>query len=58
MIYVYHGADTYSIKEALVEIRAGVGSPDLRDVNTTELTASEVTLPLLMNACSTVAVSG
>ena len=54
MIYVYHGADTYSIKEALVELRSGVGSPDLQDVNTTELTASEVTLPLLMNACSTV----
>ena len=54
MIYVYHGADTYSIKEALAELRAGVGSADLQDVNTTDLTASEVTLPLLMNACSTV----
>ena len=54
MIFIYYGPDSYTIKEAIAELREGVGSPDLQDPNITVLSAQEVTPDLLTNACATV----
>ena len=54
MIFIYHGTDSYSIKEAVAELRERIGSPDLHDSNMTVLSAQEVTPGLLANACATV----
>ena len=54
MIFIFHGADSYSMKEALEELRAQVGSPDLQDANTTVLPGEEVTPARLLATCATV----
>ena len=44
MIYVFHGEDDFSASEALGKLLDAVGTPDLRDSNTTRLDAAQFTI--------------
>lgn len=54
MIYLLHGEDDFSLYEALASIKDEVQPPDLRDVNTTTLDASEIRFDQLAATCDTV----
>ena len=54
MIHVLFGGDSYSIKEALGELRSALGPQDIWDANTTVLQAHEATPSLLVGLCATV----
>ena len=54
MIYVFHGADEFSIEEALRDLRASVGSPEVREANTSVFEGAAVTPGELMAAACAV----
>ncbi len=54
MIRVLFGEDNFSITQALNDIRKSLGSPDLRDANTTVLQGVETSLEQLSAACDTI----
>lgn len=54
MLHVLIGEDDYSLRQALEEIKKGIGDPTALMTNTTVLDGKTVTLELLRNACETV----
>ena len=54
MIYVLHGEDEFSLHEALSSMKEDVEPAELRDVNTTTLEGSKVSLEELASTCGTV----
>ena len=54
MIHVLHGTDEFSIDEALRELRASVGSPELREANTSIFEGATTTPGELMAAACVV----
>ena len=54
MIYFLYGQDDFSIHEALSNIKAGIGSTDLLDADTTVLQGPQTTLAELSATCDTV----
>lgn len=54
MIYVFHGADSFSMKEAVAALREAVGPVDVRDANTTVVSAQELSPPQLVQLCHAV----
>ena len=54
MIYILHGDDEFTMEERVASMREGVGLPDLRDVNVTDLDGRSVTLDELVGISSTV----
>ncbi|MFQ5934248.1 MAG: DNA polymerase III subunit delta, partial [Dehalococcoidia bacterium] len=54
MLYIYYGEDDFSRREALTELEAGLGPPDLLTSNTTLLDGTELTLKHLSAVCNTV----
>jgi DNA polymerase-3 subunit delta len=54
MIYIWHGADDFTIKTYLDELREAIGIEDVRDANTTEIDAAELTPAHLGMACRSV----
>jgi DNA polymerase-3 subunit delta len=51
--YLLYGEDDFSLQEALSSIKEDVRPADLRDLNTTELDAAQVSLDLLVATCDT-----
>ena len=51
MIYLLHGQDTYSLRGYLGALRDAVGMPDVRDANTTTLSAGEADPATLAAMC-------
>ena len=58
MIYIYFGENDYSRREALEELKAGLGPPDMLETNTSRLQGPDLTLEQLMMASSTVPFLG
>ena len=54
MNYLLYGEDEFSIHEALSSLKDQVGTPDLRDVNITELVGADVSFDRLAATCDTV----
>ena len=54
MIYVFHGADSFSMKETVSDLREAVGPIDVRDANTTAVSGQELSLPQLTQFCHTI----
>ncbi len=54
MFYIIHGDDSYRCHQALNEIKAGMGSPDIVEVNTTVLEGRRLSIRALMDVCSVV----
>lgn len=54
MIHVFHGADSFSMKEAIDALREALGPLDVRDANTTLLSGQEASLPHLVQVCHAV----
>ena len=54
MIYVFHGADSFSMKEAVSGLREAVGPVDVRDANTTVVSGQDLSLPQLTQLCHAV----
>jgi len=54
LIHVLHGADEFSIEEALRDLRASVGPPDVREANTSVFEGAAVSLGELMAAACAV----
>ncbi|MBI2166160.1 MAG: DNA polymerase III subunit delta [Chloroflexi bacterium] len=54
MIYLFYGADTFSLFEALRALKEAVGPQDVRDSNIIHLTGPDITIERLRNACHTV----
>jgi len=54
MFYIIHGNDSYRCHQALNEIKAGIGSPDMVDVNTTVLDGRRLSIRALNDVCSVV----
>ncbi|MFA5066413.1 MAG: hypothetical protein WC566_13250, partial [Dehalococcoidia bacterium] len=54
MFYIIHGNDNYRCHQALNEIKAGMGSPDMVDVNTTVLDGRRLSIRALNDVCSVV----
>ena len=54
MITLLFGDDSFSVREALAEMKAHVGTPDLRDVNTNTLDSADVSFAELEATCNTV----
>ena len=54
MVYLFHGADSFSMKEAVAVLREAVGSPDLRDANTTVVSGKELSPAQLVQLCHAV----
>jgi DNA polymerase-3 subunit delta len=54
LLHVLIGADDYSIRQALVEIKKGIGDATALMTNTTVLDGRQVTLEHLRSACETV----
>jgi DNA polymerase-3 subunit delta len=54
MFYIIHGDDSYRCHQALNEIKAGMGSPDIVEVNTTVLDGRRLSIRALMDVCSVV----
>ena len=54
MFYIIHGDDSYRCHQALNEIKAGMGSPDMVEVNTTVLDGRRLSTKALMDVCSVV----
>ena len=54
LIHVLHGADEFSIEEALRDLRDAVGSPDVREANTSVFEGAAISLGELMAAACSV----
>jgi DNA polymerase-3 subunit delta len=54
MFYIICGDDSYRCQQALNEIKAGLGSPDMVSVNTTVLDGRKLTTRALTDVCSVV----
>ena len=54
MFYIIYGDDSYRCQQALNEIKAGLGSPDMVAVNTTVLDGRKLTTRALTDVCSVV----
>lgn len=54
MIYVLHGADSYSARTFLDGLREAVGPPETRDANVTHLTARDATPGAILGMSGTV----
>ncbi len=54
MFYIIHGDDSYRCRQSLNEIKAGMGSPDIVEVNTTVLDGRRLSIRALMDVCSVV----
>jgi DNA polymerase-3 subunit delta len=54
LLHVLIGEDDYSLRQALEEIKKGIGDPTALMTNTTVLDGKTVTLEQLRNACETV----
>lgn len=54
MLHVLIGEDDFSLRQALEEIKRGIGDPTALMTNTTVLDGRQVTLEQLRNACETV----
>ena len=54
MIYIFHGADSFSMKEAVAELREALGPVDVRDANTTVVSGQEFSSPQLVQVCHAV----
>ena len=54
MIYVFHGADSFSMKEAVAGLREAVGPVDVRDANTNVVSGQELSPPQLVQLCHAV----
>lgn len=54
MFHILYGADSFSVKEALDEIRQGLGDVQLLSTNTTVFEGQKLTLPELKAACDTI----
>ncbi|MBN1689643.1 MAG: DNA polymerase III subunit delta [Dehalococcoidia bacterium] len=54
MFYIIHGDDNYRCHQALNEIKAGLGSQDMVDVNTTLLDGRRLSIRSLTDVCSVV----
>lgn len=54
MLYIFHGEDDFSRREALIKLKASLGPPEILSTNTTVLEGAELTLEELMAICNTV----
>jgi len=54
MFYIIYGDDSFRCHQALNEIKAGLGSPDMVSVNTTVLDGRKLTTRALTDVCSVV----
>lgn len=54
MFYLFYGEDEFSREGAVGELRRGVGPPEVRDINVTDLDAREATADQVIALCSTV----
>ena len=54
MIYIFHGADSFSMKEAVTELREALGPVDVRDANTTVASRQELSPSQLVQVCHAV----
>jgi DNA polymerase-3 subunit delta len=54
VIFLFYGADTYSMREATKALQEAMGSPDVWDANTTILTAAQANPEYLINLCATI----
>ena len=54
MIYVFYGADSFSMREAVDALREAVGPVDVRDANTTVVSAQDLSPPQLVQLCHAV----
>lgn len=54
MFHILYGQDSFSVKEALDEIKQGLGDPQLLSTNTTMFDGQKLTLPELLAACDTI----
>lgn len=52
MLYILHGADDFSLREKLTELKRGWGDEESLAVNTTILEGRHLALAQLVNACS------
>ncbi len=50
MFYIFHGQDDFSAKEALTKIKRAIGTPDMLDLNTTEVDGKTATVSDIINA--------
>ncbi|MFC1951231.1 DNA polymerase III subunit delta [Chloroflexota bacterium] len=54
MLYILHGEDDFSSREAYKQIKAGLGDGDMLSCNTTVLDGQDVKMSALIGACITV----
>ena len=54
MFYIIYGDDSYRCQQALNDVKAGLGSPDMVSVNTTVLDGRKLTTRALTDVCSVV----
>ena len=54
MIYILFGPDDFSLKEALVHIKDGMGSREMLATNTTVFEGKNLALQQLISTCDTV----
>ncbi|MBI4299626.1 MAG: DNA polymerase III subunit delta [Chloroflexi bacterium] len=54
MLYLIYGADSFSAEEALREIKAGLGDPEMLSANTTVLDGGAASIEEITAACGTV----
>ncbi|MDO8490573.1 MAG: DNA polymerase III subunit delta [Dehalococcoidia bacterium] len=54
MFHILYGQDSFSVKEAMDEIKQSLGEPQLLSTNTTVFEGQKLTLPELQAACDTV----
>lgn len=52
MFYIFHGADDFSAKEALDKIKSAIGTPDMVDLNTTDVDGKTATVGDIINAAN------
>jgi len=52
MFYIFHGPDQFSAKEMLAQLKTKLGTPDIVDLNTTELDGKALTLNELFHHAS------
>lgn len=54
MFYILYGQDNFSLHRKLVEIKSGIGNPEMLDLNTNVLNGQQISSNQLQNACSAV----
>ncbi len=52
MFYILYGQDNFSLHRKLVEIKSGIGNPEMLDLNTNVLNGQQISSNQLQNACS------